>query len=128
MPDSVLPPSRFGAGYTVGATPPTAGPPVTRAPAQPTTGPVAAPPPAGVSSNAPISSLALTSFVLVLLMGPFIAPLTIPLSLVARRRIAQTGIGGIGLAKAALAMSCIYLVAAAVVAILILIVTPVGSN
>ncbi|QEN11961.1 hypothetical protein ACRDU6_04095 [Mycolicibacterium sp. ELW1] len=63
---------------------------------------------------------------LVLLMGPFIAPLTIPLSLIARRRIAQGGTAGFGLAKAALAMSCIYLAAAAVVVVLVLIVKPVG--
>lgn len=124
MPDSGLPPSRFAAGYTVGAAPSTPTAPVTRAPtaAHPTTVAAAA------SPNAPISSIALTSFVLVLLMGPFIAPVTIPLSLIARRRITQTGTAGAGLAKAALAMSCIYLAAAAVAVILILIVTPFTSR
>lgn len=129
MPDSALPPSRFGAGYTVGATPPTAGSPVTGPlPAHSTIILGASVPPTGASPNAPISSVALASFVLVLLMGPFIAPVTIPLSLLARRRIAQTGTAGAGLAKAALAMSCLYLIAAAVVVVLVLVVTPAGSR
>ncbi|GAY17817.1 hypothetical protein [Mycobacterium sp. shizuoka-1] len=126
MPDSVLPPSRFGAGYTVGSPPPTALPATdgTQLRSQSPTGPAVSSPPAGPATNAPISSLALASFVLVLLMGPFIAPLTIPLSLIARRHITQSGSAGAGLAKAALAMSCIYLIAAAVVVVLLVVVRP----
>ncbi len=130
MPDSVLPPSRFGAGYTVGAASSAAAAPVAgprQSPPYSPAPPPAASPPAAPSTDAPINSLALASFVLVLLMGPFIAPVTIPLSMIARGRIAHTGAGGAGLAKAALAISCIYLVAAAAVIALMLLVTPAGS-
>jgi hypothetical protein len=65
--------------------------------------------------------MALVSFVLVLLLGPLAAAVTLPMSLAARSQIARAGRGGAGLATAALALSCMYLVAGAVVAALAVI-------
>ncbi|MGH3677199.1 MAG: hypothetical protein ACRDU5_15950, partial [Mycobacterium sp.] len=78
MGDSALPPSRFGAGFTVG------GPTVAPSAARPTV----IPPGVSVVKTNPLAVLA---FVLVLLFGPFVVPLTIPLAFVARSRSAQAG-------------------------------------
>jgi hypothetical protein len=135
MADPVLPPSRFGAGYTVGASS-SAGPTPLAASAS-----VSVPAPApGLAAPAPaidggaalpttgVNSLAAASFVLVLLLGPFVAPLTIPLSLLARSQISRTREGGAGLVKAVLALSCIYLAAGLVVLVLALVVAPAGGT
>jgi hypothetical protein len=66
--------------------------------------------------------LAVTAFVLVLLFGPFVAPLTLPMSYVADRRIGQSGESGAGLAKAATLISYGYLVLGVVVLVLYLFV------
>jgi hypothetical protein len=129
MADSVLPPSRFGAGYTVGASTPGGsaqpGAPVSA----PTPGPAAAPTVDGAAAlpSTGAHPLAVASFLLVLLLGPFVVPLTVPLSLFARSQISRTGQGGAGLVKAALALSCIYLAAGVVVLVLALVVAPPGG-
>jgi hypothetical protein len=56
-----------------------------------------------------MSRLAVASFVLALLLGPFVVPATLPMAYVARRQINRTGQGGAGLAKAALLISYAYL-------------------
>lgn len=130
MADPVLPPSRFGAGYTVG--PPTAigaalpGPPAALG------NPGASPDPAHVTSapaNAGMNLLAVTAFVLSLLWGPFLVVLTIPMALHARRQIARRHQGGGGLALAALALAAIYLVVGLVVVVLALCTQgPIGTG
>jgi hypothetical protein len=102
----VLPPSRFGAGYT-------AGPPTTQA--------GAAPAKYGATPSAPIArtnSLAVASFVLTLLFGPFLVPATVPMALVARAQNKHSGEGGTALANAALVVSAIYALLGAGVVIL----------
>jgi hypothetical protein len=121
--DPVLPPSRFGAGYTVGA-PASTGP----APA-PLVQSAAVSHPGAVYSHdghsaAGVNALAVVAFVLVLLFGPFVVALTIPMAFVARSQISRSGQSGAGLAKAALALSAIYLAVGAVVLILALVVRP----
>lgn len=106
MGSPTLPPSRFGAGYSVGA-PPSA--------------PVAASPsasPAGPSVR--VNPLAAAAFGAVLLLGPLVIWLTVPMALVARSQITTSGEAGSGLATAALALSSIYLALAMVVGLLLL--------
>jgi hypothetical protein len=134
MADSMLPPSRFGAGYTVGAQSSASSAPPTASPSAPLSAPTpgraagapvldgAAAPPGGN-----VNSLAAAAFALVLLLGPFVVPLTIPMSLFARSQISRTGEGGTGLVKAVLALSCIYLAAGVVVLTLALVVAPAGG-
>jgi hypothetical protein len=103
----VLPPSRFGAGYTAGA-------PTTQAAAVPAKYPA--------TSNAPAARtnpLAAASFVLTLLFGPFLVPATVPMALVARAQNKHSGEGGTALASAALVVSAIYALLGAVVVILV---------
>jgi len=129
MADSALPPSRFGAGYTVGAPAQSPAPPAALPPSASLSGPSAGAPMAGAGTAAPaadVNSLAAASFVLVLLFGPFVVPLTVPLSLRARSQIVRSGEGGAGLVTATLALSCIYLAAAVVVGVLVLVAAPAG--
>ncbi len=119
-----LPPSRFGAGFTVG------GPPVSAAnPAGPTIANVSGPPGVGAapdpSAAAPapagdMNILAVLSFVSVLLLGPLIVAASIPMALVARTQISRRGQGGNGLVIATLALSVIYLAFGVVVLMLVL--------
>jgi hypothetical protein len=119
--DPVLPPSRFGAGYTVGA--PAAAPAATAPFAF--AGPAIAGANSVVVPAARVNRLAVLALVAVLLLGPFVALLTIALSLTAGMQIKRSGQGGAGLAKAALAISCIYLVFGIVVtALAVLVVHP----
>jgi hypothetical protein len=124
MPDTSLPPSRFGAGYTVRAAPlpQQAGNPMgaVSSTAAPLLGPAGAAvvnaPPA--ASTVKVDSWAAVSFILVLLFGPFVAPATLPMGLVARKRISGGTGGGRAFATAAVALSCVYLAAAAVLLVL----------
>lgn len=119
-----LPPSRFGAGYTVGGQPISglspaghASPMVDNAVAN-----TARPAPA-----AGMNTLAVVSFVLVLLLGPFIVAITLPMALIARVQINSRGQGGSGLVLATLALSVIYLAFGVVVLLLMLYSqTPTG--
>ncbi len=106
MVDPVLPPSRFGSGYTMGAQ---------------TAHAASVPNP----SNAPVARtnpLAIASFALAVLFGPFLVPATIPMALVARSQSKYSGECGTGLANAALIVSAIYAVLGVVVLILTLVV------
>jgi hypothetical protein len=142
MADSGLPPSRFGAGYTVG--PPAAAPsgryhvtpdtgidagrgiaavnashqPLSQAPIgwAPT---VADPPTAGMNP------MAVAAFVLALVFGPFVIPITLPMAYVARRQISGSGQGGATLAKAAVLVNLVYLaVGAALLVLYVFVVRP----
>ncbi len=118
-----LPPSRFGAGFTVGggsvtpvsAAGPTAsnvsGPPSVAAPAANTVAPTTA---------KDMNALAVLSFVSVLLLGPLIVVVSIPMALTARTQINRRGQGGSGLVIATLALSVIYLAFGVVVLLLLL--------
>lgn len=114
-----MPPSRFGAGFTVGA--PTAGPAAS-------TPPAGSPPPRvvplGGAAPAPaqtdqLNGLALLSFVGVLLLGPLMVAVSIPMALIARAQIARRGQSGAGLVVATLALSVIYLAFGVVVLVLL---------
>ena len=74
-----------------------------------------------------MNTLAVVSFVLVLLLGPFIVAVTLPMALIARVQINSRGQGGSGLVLATLALSVIYL-AFGVVALLLMLYsqTPTG--
>ncbi|MGE0214232.1 hypothetical protein [Mycolicibacterium sp.] len=104
MTEPPLPPSRFGAGYTVGAPAAGAGVPA----------PVAATP----APAMPVNRIAVIAFVTVLVFGPLAVPFALPLAVLARRQIGRTGHGGAGLATAALCIGAGYLVLGAVVAVL----------
>jgi hypothetical protein len=107
--DAGLPPSRFGAGYTVGGSP-----------SSPSIGPSPAAPAPATSST--MSPLAVCAFVLVLLLGPFVVPATIPMAAAARGQSRRSAGGGLGLANAALILSGIYAVLGVVVLILLFVV------
>ena len=123
MADPVLPPSRFGTGYTVGnapaaspSRPPAAvGAAVGRRPDDPSRAypgssqPISADGYGAIDTAPPANRLAGVSFVLALLLGPVVAPMTVPMAMVASRQISRSGQGGAGLATAALAISVIYL-------------------
>jgi hypothetical protein len=62
----------------------------------------------------------------VLLFGMFVVPATIPMSLVARSQIRQRGQPGVGIATAALVVSCVYAFFAAVAVVLWLLIPADG--
>lgn len=131
MADPVLPPSRFGAGYTVG--PPTATGAASAAPPAALGNPVASPADPARDTSAPANAgmnlLAVVAFVLSLLWGPFLVVLTIPMALHARRQIARRHQGGGGLALAALALGAVYLVVGVVAVVLALCTQgPIGTG
>jgi hypothetical protein len=107
--DANLPPSRFGAGYTVGGSP-----------GQPPAVPSAGAQVAAVAET--INPLAVSAFVLVLLLGPFVVPATIPMAVAARGRSRRSAGAGTGLANAALILSGIYAVLAVVLVTLLFVV------
>jgi hypothetical protein len=116
-----LPPSRFGAGFTVGGAPAT--PAATAGPVVANVGgpPSVAAPAAHAAAPTPASgmnALAVLSFVSVLLLGPLIAVVSIPMALVARAQINRRGQGGSGLVIATLALGVIYLAFGVVVLLL----------
>lgn len=93
-----LPPSSFGAGYAA----PAGGDPHAVA--------------AGENSQlARVNRLAAGCFATALFLGLLVAPVTLPLSRLAQRRIAETGEAGAGLARAAGFISAVYLVIGVVV-------------
>jgi hypothetical protein len=102
----VLPPSRFGAGYTAGAPTTQAATTSARYPGTPS------------AQVARTNRLAVASFALSLLFGPFLVPVTVAMALLARAQNKHSGEGGTALANAALAVSAIYTVLGAVVVIL----------
>lgn len=106
MGNPVLPPSRFGAGYTAGAPPSQAASTPANYPAAP------------LSAVVRTNPLAVAAFVLTLLFGPFLVPATVPVALVARAQNKHSGEGGTALANAALVVSAIYALLGIVVAIL----------
>jgi hypothetical protein len=121
MADSPLPPSRFGAGYTVGAAPPSQ-PPVPGSAVSASSAPPQVSDGGAVGvAVAEFNSLAAAAFLLVLLLGPFVAPVTMPLGLLARRQISQTPQSGGGLATATVAISCAYLAVGVVLVALALV-------
>lgn len=131
MADPALPPSRFGAGYTVGPQPATGaappGPPA--ALGNPGASPADPAHETSAPANAGVNLLAVVAFVLSLLWGPFLVVLTIPMALHARRQIARRHQGGGGLALAALALAAIYLVVGLVVVVLALCTQgPIGTG
>ena len=97
MEESALPPSRYGARHL------TAGPGSANAT------------PAVVAQAAPLNRLAAVSFVAALFLGLVVAPLTLPLSCLAKRQIRLSGEGGASLALAATLISVVYLVIGLVV-------------
>lgn len=105
MGDPALPPSRFGAGHTMGG-------PVGLSPAPATSsdhrvsGPEAAVSGAGLAAGA---------LILALLMGPLGSPIAVPMAYTARRRIASSSPQAAGLAKAAIFVGYAYLVLGLVV-------------
>ncbi|WP_142386891.1 hypothetical protein [Mycobacterium hubeiense] len=103
MPDSALPPSKFGAGYTAAGA----------ASVQPAV--TAAPAPLEIAR---VNVLAVVSFVGALFLGPIAAPVTLPLAYFARARIPHTGECGGRLANAAIIISIGYLMIGVVVAAL----------
>jgi hypothetical protein len=145
--DPLIPPSRFGAGYTAGAQAP---------PGQVAVGPQGATMPgpfsavahrrdptqgadsgwsqdpaktAAASVSAGVNVLAAVSFVLTLLWGPFLALATIPMALRARTQIAQRHQSGGGLALSALVLGVIYLaVGVVVVALALCTQGPLGAG
>lgn len=128
MPDRPLPPSRFGAGHTVGApTPPapyaSAPPPTPPAPyaSAPRHTSAGAPPPVLASPAQPTNGLAGVAFALAVFLGPLAAPVAIALGVVAQRQSARLGQAGAGLAKSAVFIGAAYLVLAAVVVGLLLL-------
>lgn len=100
MADSMLPPGRFGAGYTAGGAA-RASAPTFAAPASPPT--------------PPLNRLAVATFGITLVFGLAVALFTLPLSYLACRQIETTGQSGSGLARAAMAISGVYLVIGMVV-------------
>ena len=140
MGDPALPPSKFGAGYTVGGSAsapgrPTANPagtggggPTGSQPASHST--LARDPVDAVhtadSPNAGMNRLAVAAFLLVLLFGPFGIPLTLPMSHIARYQIGRSGQGGAVLATAAVMLSYAYLAVGLVVLFLWLTYSPIG--
>ncbi|MEW5808616.1 MAG: DUF4190 domain-containing protein [Actinomycetota bacterium] len=102
MNQSPLPRGKFGAGYTVGG--PTAG--------------VAADPAFGTSVSSRFNGAAFVAFVVTLLLGPFVAPVTIPLAVMAHRQILRSGQAGAGLAKATVFVGVAYLAVGAVAVLL----------
>jgi hypothetical protein len=113
--DPVLPPSKFVAGYTVGAT---ASAPPTAASASQSAGWQGSSGTATVASPGDLNRLAVFAFVLALFLGWLTAPLTIPLAYKARDQIRRSGQDGASLAKAALVISVIYLTLAITVLML----------
>lgn len=107
-----LPPSKFGAGYTAGGVPAA---PQVAATIPSASGAAVSSHPLSPSANPGVDHVAAAAFVLVVLFGPFVAPLTLPMSYVAGRRIGKSGQSGAGLAKAAKAISYVYLALAVVV-------------
>lgn len=99
MAGSALPPSKFGAGFSVGG--------AAAAPPRPARGisPTASPGSVGPRLN----RLAIATFVTALFLGWLVAPFTLPLSIVAKRQIAVSGEGGGALARAATIISGVYL-------------------
>lgn len=143
MADPVLPPSRFGAGYSAGRQAPTGqvavGPqaaampgPYRRDPAQganPGWSPGDSTNTAAASAGAGVNVLAVVSFVLTLLWGPFLVLATIPMALRARTQIAQRHQSGGGLALSALVLGVIYLLLGMVVVALALCTQgPLGAG
>lgn len=108
MGNPVLPPSRFGAGYTAGA-----------AMAQRSSTTYPAPPGA---LNVRTNPLAVTSFVVAVLFGPFLVPVSIPMALAGRSQCKRSGDSGAALANAALIVSAIYAVLGGVVLLLAVVV------
>jgi hypothetical protein len=111
--DSLLPPSRFGAGYTAGGPTPS-GAQLPTANASGTPSATTYPDVTAQSSNL----MASVSFALAVFCGLFAVPLTIPLAIVARGQIKRRGGGNGGFADAALIVSLIYLAIGAVVLVL----------
>lgn len=127
MGHPVLPPSKFGAGYTVGAPAAAPAPQATATPRHTVSAYRLHPSSTSLSPDAPESTnrLALAAFVMVLFFGLFAVWLTLPMAHIARRQIAQSGQGGAGLAKAAIAVGYCWL--AVGVAVLVLALTT-GSS
>lgn len=101
MSDSALPPSGYGTGYVTGGK---------------SSGP--SPSPSSTPSRTgALNAMAVASFVLVFVAG-ILAPVTIVMAYVAKAQIRRSGQAGGSLAKAAIVISCVYLAAGTVVAML----------
>lgn len=105
MAQSAPPPSRFGAGYTAGAT--SAASPTARAPAP----------------DRRLNRLAAVTLGAALFLGLVVAPLTLPLSYLAQRQIRASGHAGSNVARAAMLISAAYLFVGVVVVGLYLYLT-----
>jgi hypothetical protein len=120
-----LPPSRFGAGFTVGgqtasrASPAAQTFPGAGGPLAPHVGDPVASGGALTSANG-MNTLAVLSFVSVLLLGPLVVAVSIPMAVIARVQINRRGQSGGGLVIATLALSVIYLAFGVVVLLLLL--------
>jgi hypothetical protein len=121
--EPALPPSRFGAGYSVGGAPaaPPARPTATTAGAAGRDG-IGPPATYPALSATGMNRLAVTAFVLVLFFGPFVVLLTLPMAYIARHQINRSGQGGAGLAKAAVLIGYAYLAVGMTVLVLALYV------
>ena len=123
LPDSALPPSRFGAGYTAGRTMPTSPTSSTSGfPQDRTTG--TAP---ELDRPPPVNKLAVSTFVATVVMGLLVAPFTFPLSYLAYRQTRSSGQPGAALARASMIISGVYLVLGIVVITLYLFPPGVGD-
>ena len=127
--DPPLPPSRFGAGHTVGPQAPAVAQPLPVAPASALPSPSAPPqfgaPPAPTDR---VNRLAAVSFILVLALGELVAPVTIPMALAAQHQINRSGQPGAGLAKAALLIGLAYLAIGLTVGVLYLYTHELTGN
>lgn len=112
MADPTLPPGKFGAGYISGGS--------AWAPSAALTAPALPPAP-------PLNRLAAATFVAALAFGLVVALMTLPLSYVAHRQIETSGQTGMGLARAAMVISGVYLVIGIVVAGLYLYLPDPGA-
>lgn len=110
LADSTLPPSMFGAGFTSGS--------AAQAPS-----PYDVPASTVSLQETGLNRLAVISFVGALILGLIAAPVTLPMSMYAHRRIRQSGGGGARLAFAAMVISAVYLVIGVVVVLLYVFVT-----
>lgn len=126
MADPLLPPSRFGAGYSVGADPRAGAARTTALNSSPpaharagTIGPSPVDPAVATAApKAEVNLLAVAAFVLTLLWGPFLLIVTIPMALRARAQVTRRRQSGGGLAVAALVLGGIYLITGVMVVVL----------
>lgn len=121
MADHQLRPSRFAAGHTVGGDATNSAVAHAGLTAHPRP-PVAPFQPAPTTAPQTTNRVAILAFVLAVTLGPLAAPIAVPIALVARSQCARSGQRGAGLAQASIFIGLAYLVLAAAVLALRLLV------